>query len=82
MLGVASAINPNRRSAHYAKQSKFSGSDREIRGKIVRLMLAHKKMRTGDIARAIPRSQGRIIKVLGALSREGFIKKKGDTVTL
>lgn len=28
--------NPNTRSAHYVKQSKFEGSDRQIRGKLLR----------------------------------------------
>jgi A/G-specific adenine glycosylase len=31
-------VNPNRRSAHYAKQSKFEGSLRQIRGGIVRAL--------------------------------------------
>jgi len=35
--------NPNIKSKHYTKQSKFSGSDRQLRGKILRLVLAGKK---------------------------------------
>src|SRR5665213_252944 len=34
--------NPNRKSKHYTKQSKFKGSDREIRGKILRILLKEK----------------------------------------
>ena len=32
-----SGVNPNRRSAHYAKQSTFIGSVREVRGAVIRL---------------------------------------------
>jgi A/G-specific adenine glycosylase len=31
--------NPNRKSAHYAKQSKFEGSNRQIRGLILKILL-------------------------------------------
>ena len=37
--------NPSRRSAHHSKQSKFEGSDRQIRGHIIR-ELAHHGSRT------------------------------------
>jgi A/G-specific adenine glycosylase len=30
--------NPNRRSAHYSRQSKFEGSHRQIRGRIIALL--------------------------------------------
>ena len=82
MLGATAKANPNRRSAHYAKQSNFSGSDREIRGKIIRLILAHKKMSTENLEKAIPQPKERIAKMLDALSREGFLKKKGGIVSL
>lgn len=82
MLGGRTFTNSNRRSAHYARQAKFSGSDREIRGKILRLVLAHKKMSVENLKYAIPQSRERITKVLMALSREGFLKKRGDVISL
>ena len=82
MLGAAAKVNPNRRSAHYAKQSKFSGSDREIRGKILRLMLARKRMRMENFEKAIPQPKERIAKVLDALLREGFLKGRADVIFL
>lgn len=36
--------NPSRRSRHHAKQSKFSGSDRQIRGAILRAVLTGKSV--------------------------------------
>ncbi|MGB7957783.1 MAG: A/G-specific adenine glycosylase [Minisyncoccia bacterium] len=81
-LGGRALINPNRRSAHYAKQAKFSGSDREMRGKILRLVLARKKVSIENLEHAIPQSKERIVKVLNALSREEFLKKKGGVISI
>jgi A/G-specific adenine glycosylase len=36
---VSRTTNPNRRSRHYVKQSAFEGSDRQLRGRILRAML-------------------------------------------
>lgn len=80
MLGVTAKANPNRRSAHYTKQSKFIGSDREIRGNILRLVLARKEMSMENLGKAIPRPRKRIVKIVNVLSREGFLKKKGNVV--
>ena len=33
-------INPNRRSQHYSKQSKFEGSSRQLRGEVLRIFLS------------------------------------------
>ena len=82
MLGISAKTNPNRRSAHYAKQSKFLGSDREIRGNILRFILAHKRISIKKLTNIIPQPEERILKVIGALSREGFLKKTGGTVSL
>jgi A/G-specific adenine glycosylase len=82
MLGAAAKTNPNRRSAHYAKQSKFSGSDREIRGRVLRLILSRKTMSTEQIMNMIPRPKKRILKAITELSREGFLKKTGGVISL
>lgn len=37
----ASLQNPNVRSAHHAKQSRFEGSTRQVRGAIIKLLLEH-----------------------------------------
>jgi len=36
--------NPSRKSKHYTKQSKFEGSDRQIRGQILKLLTEHEKL--------------------------------------
>jgi A/G-specific adenine glycosylase len=81
MLGVTEKMNPNRRSAHYVRQRKFSGSDREIRGKIVRLVLARKKITMDELVDIIPQPKDRVMKIVAALSREGFLKKRSNVIS-
>lgn len=79
---ISSHANPNRRSAHYKKQSLFAGSDRELRGKIVRSTLAAKKNRicTKELLEKLDISSIRFKKVVGGLEKEGFIIRKGDHI--
>ncbi|OGZ45864.1 MAG: hypothetical protein A3C84_03700 [Candidatus Ryanbacteria bacterium RIFCSPHIGHO2_02_FULL_48_12] len=38
---IKNVPNPNRKSKHYTRQSRFAGSDRYIRGKIIQLLIAN-----------------------------------------
>jgi A/G-specific adenine glycosylase len=69
--------NPNRRSKHYAVQSKFEGSLRQLRGEVLRQLLAGPKA-----AQELEIADGRLPKVLADLEREGFIKHEGDLLVL
>lgn len=72
----ASAANPNRRSAHYRPQSKFKGSDRELRGRLLRASLAAGKRRIAlrTLAREWGESEARVRRVRESLVKEGFMK--------
>lgn len=63
--------NPNRKSKHYIKQSKFEGSNRQLRGRILRILL-HEKISTKSLARQTGRPLGEVKKVIALLHREGF----------
>ena len=65
--------NPNRRSVHYSKQSPFEGSDREIRGTIIRMLLAEPGMIEKQLLAIRIDDPARIKKILAALISEGFI---------
>ena len=82
MLGVTVKKNPNRRSARYAKQSKFSGSDRELRGKILRLLLEKKHISRQNLTDFFPAPKRKIEDIVAALGREGFIKASKNILTL
>jgi len=55
--------DPNRRSAHYARQARFEGSDRQIRGRILRIL--------GDAQELTPHELGRRLAALEAGVHEG-----------
>ena len=68
-------INPSRKSAHYSKQSKFEGSDRQMRAKIVRLITEKELLFHHEIIRIINKDVVRVEKIIDKLIAEGFIKK-------
>jgi A/G-specific adenine glycosylase len=67
--------NPNSRSKHYARQSAFKGSDREIRGAIIRL-LAKKSYTRAQFQKELLFSDIRIDATLMKLIREALIMFK------
>jgi A/G-specific adenine glycosylase len=70
--------NPNRRSVHYTKQSPFEGSDRNIRGIIIRILLAEPGASEKKILGIRKDDPARIKKILAALESEGFICRHND----
>lgn len=76
--------NPNRRSAHYKKQSSFAGSDRELRGRILRSTLSKKgnKMNVTELFETLAIPRERFIAIIENLKREGFIVRKGDYICI
>jgi len=90
--------NPNRKSAHYTKQTKFEGSLRQARGAILRqltnlsskqnspssdeLSFQSTKITLKDISKAESIEYERIVKAAESLKMEGFICAEGDTVYL
>ncbi|MDR3101787.1 MAG: A/G-specific adenine glycosylase [Methanocalculaceae archaeon] len=74
-LGTAlksSVPNPNHRSRQYAKQSAFEGSDRQIRGVLLRSLLVHETGNAKDLARKIGAESDRIEGILEEMCHEGF----------
>jgi A/G-specific adenine glycosylase len=64
--------NPSRKSKHHAKQSKFEGSDRQIRGAVVRI-LTQKKEASFEELQLLGYEEIRLTKILDDLCKEGFI---------
>lgn len=65
--------NPSRKSAHYATQSKFEGSDRQVRGLVLKMLTQMARLHEEEFYEAIPRERQLIKRVLDDLEREGFI---------
>ncbi len=81
MLGEKSrgraVANPNLRSRHYVRQPKFVGSDRELRGKLLKLLLREKKISFRSLAKRFAEPTVRINRISGDLVREGFLVRRG-----
>lgn len=74
--------NPNRRSAHYTKQGAFTGSNREVRGKLITLLLEERKVPRGKLAELLGLDPLRIDPALTQLAKEGFLVAENDFVIL
>jgi len=65
--------NPSRKSKHHARQSKFEGSDRQIRGAVVRFLTQHKTA-THQELQTLGFQQERLDRILENLCVERFIQ--------
>ena len=74
-------INPNRRSKHYARQSRFEGSDRQVRGKILKELLSGPAPRAA-LAQSIRESRTRIDPIVDRLIAESFIVERNNNLSL
>jgi len=69
--------NPNRRSAHYHQQGSFRGSDRQIRGMIVKMLTQGMPLTERKIIQMIAADPDRVKKVLSQLEAEKLVTKRG-----
>jgi A/G-specific adenine glycosylase len=67
--------NPNRRSAQYQKQSPFKGSNRELRGMILRALTAHSRLSEAELVAKLNADSERVNYALKQLVAEGFITR-------
>lgn len=71
----------NRRSAHHAKQSKFAGSNRQLRGKILKI-LVHKSQTLGYLLKTTDAPREKLRTAINDLTREKLVKKRGAVFTI
>ena len=64
--------NPSRKSAHHTKQTKFEGSNRQLRGEIIKHLLRGNQT-VHHLARLIGNESKQITPVLLELQRDGFV---------
>lgn len=65
--------NPSRKSVHHAVQSKFEGSDRQIRGMILKLLTQAPKLTLEELCHNINRDPERIKKIALQLCTENIL---------
>lgn len=69
--------NPSRRSRHHSVQSRFEGSDRQIRGAILRLLLASPGMTALALHNQLDVEAERFKRILVGMVKDGFLKQRG-----
>lgn len=75
--------NPNRKSKHYNKQSKFEGSIRKIRGEILRQLIKVKTISITDLEQSISdETSERIFQAIKGLEKDNLINIKQNILTL
>jgi A/G-specific adenine glycosylase len=70
---VKQVPNPNRRHARYRRQPKFSGSTRELRGKVLRELLGRPRLSPRALALKLREPLPRILRTLAALEKERLV---------
>ncbi|GFE59258.1 A/G-specific adenine glycosylase [Geobacter sp. AOG1] len=68
--------NPGRRSAHHVRQSPFKGSNRELRSRILKQVLAVPACTAAELAAMLGVEPAAVEKNLVQLAREGFIVER------
>lgn len=74
--------NPNRKSKHYTKQSKFAGSNRQIRGAVLQFLLEKNHQKRASIYQSLEFENVRIDAVLQDMKREGFVKVEKEVYSI
>jgi len=69
-------VNPNKRSAHYTRQSPFEDSNRQVRGRILKALVHGAALTAARIVKETGMDAERIKQNLEQLACEGFIVKK------
>ncbi|WP_343089249.1 A/G-specific adenine glycosylase [Methanocalculus natronophilus] len=74
--------NQNTRSRHYHRQAPFAGSDREIRGEILRLLLKQKEMPGDLLFTSCNADPVRVQRIVCDLEKEGFVRLDAGVYTI
>lgn len=74
--------NPARLSAHHTKQSKFEGSDRQIRSGILKKLLEHGSLSQEVLISLIDREPNRVTSIINELVTEQLIVNRNNFFSL
>jgi len=74
--------NLNKRSRHYSKQSAFEGSNRQVRGKILQLLLDRGEIMTDTIPKQLGIGVGRIEEIIQSLCDDNLVARIDNKLVL
>ncbi|MFX1391135.1 MAG: A/G-specific adenine glycosylase [Promethearchaeota archaeon] len=73
----------HKKSAHYKKQKVFTGSTRQIRGKVLEFLLKEKEMKFIDFFKKFDKTNEKLMrKIIDQLEKEGFLEIKEDSIKI
>ncbi len=78
----AHAPNPNRRSAHYRPQSPFENSDRQIRSRILQMLLKDSPLPQERLEDAAGAKPARVRRIIFQLVAEGFLEQREGLLSI
>lgn len=75
--------NPSRNSSHYVRQSSFKGSNREIRGKLLKILVDSKDLTEAQVLKELKDfDTEKIRKNIDQMQQEGFLIKKRKRIMI
>lgn len=74
--------NPSRKSKHHIRQSKFEGSDRQVRGKIIRILTEKEKVSFSALHKLCDIQSERLKKIIDGLLSENLIKSTNQIFSI
>jgi A/G-specific adenine glycosylase len=74
--------NPSRKSVHHAVQSKFEGSNRQVRGQILELLLRYGQLEIGDLYGLLKIDPFRVDCALQQMAAEQILKLENNSCRL
>lgn len=72
----------NKRSSHYRRQSPFKGSNRQIRGNILKILTSESEILESTLSKKLQLNIDKMRTILQQLEREGFIKRNGNKISI
>ncbi|MHA2180801.1 MAG: A/G-specific adenine glycosylase [Promethearchaeota archaeon] len=71
----------HKRSIHYRKQASFKGSNRQIRGELLKLLIGASNLKTSELEKKFKNIRpNKLMTILLQLEKEGFIKIEGSKI--
>ncbi len=74
--------NPAKRSKHHSIQSTFAGSDRELRGKVIRILLQKDKQPEDELIKAITDDPARGERIIQSLIKDKILSSEAEILFL
>lgn len=74
--------NFSKQSKHHTKQSRFIGSDRQLRGVILQILLDTQQLDYNFLCQIVDKNPDRVKKIISDLHKEGFLVIDADCIRL